>query len=74
LQKKLSWCKVIVKLLKWDVSLKNEGDEIMPIPDRPKIYHIVHIDRLRSIIKSKGLLCDAAIVKQQSVGTSYQLA
>lgn len=33
----------------------------MPIPDRPKIYHIVHVDRLPSIIAEGCLLCDAEI-------------
>lgn len=33
----------------------------MPTPLNPKIYHIVHVDRLPSIVKSKGILCDALI-------------
>lgn len=33
----------------------------MPIPARPKIYHIVHVDRLASIIQSGGLLCDVRV-------------
>ncbi len=36
----------------------------MPIPDRPKIYHIVHVDRLPSIIAEGFLLCDAEIVRR----------
>lgn len=30
----------------------------MPVPQRPAIYHIVHLDRLQSIIVEGGLLCD----------------
>ncbi len=31
----------------------------MLVPTEPKIYHIVHVDRLRSIIKDGYLWCDA---------------
>lgn len=41
----------------------------MTIPTRPKIYHIVHVDRLLSIIQSGGLLCDAEIAKHSGSGT-----
>lgn len=27
------------------------------VPAQPKIYHIVHVDRLASILASQGLLC-----------------
>ena len=40
----------------------------MPPPAAPKIYHIVHVDRLPSIIAEGGLLCDAEIVQRQAVG------
>ena len=30
----------------------------MAIPQNPKIYHIVHVDRLGGIIQAQGLLCD----------------
>ncbi|WP_241967827.1 DUF4433 domain-containing protein [Pseudidiomarina homiensis] len=33
----------------------------MSIPARPKIFHIVHVDRLPAIIASNGLLSDARI-------------
>lgn len=36
----------------------------MPPPAAPKIYHIVHVDRLPSIIAEGGLLCDAEIVRR----------
>ena len=42
----------------------------MPVPAHPKIYHIVHVDRLPSIIKDDGLLCDAEIARRDAVGTT----
>lgn len=40
----------------------------MTVPDSPKLYHIVHVDRLPSIIAEGGLLCDAEIVQRQAAG------
>lgn len=37
---------------------------MMPVPAAPKIYHIVHVDRLPSIIAESSLLCDAEIVRR----------
>ncbi len=42
----------------------------MPAPADPKIYHIVHVDRLPSIIADGGLLCDAEIAQREPVGTT----
>lgn len=42
----------------------------MAVPAHPKIYHIVHVDRLPSIIASGGLLCDAEIVRRDPPGTT----
>ena len=42
----------------------------MPAPVDPKIYHIVHVDRLPSIVAEVGLLCDAAIAERRPVGTT----
>ncbi len=42
----------------------------MPVPAQPKIYHIVHVDRLASILASNGLLCDAQIIAQNAAGTT----
>jgi ssDNA thymidine ADP-ribosyltransferase, DarT len=39
-------------------------------PRNPKIYHIVHVDRLTSIISEDGLLCDSKMVKRKSTGTT----
>ncbi|WP_158044051.1 type II toxin-antitoxin system toxin DNA ADP-ribosyl transferase DarT [Skermanella pratensis] len=37
----------------------------MPIPDRPKIYHIVHVDNLASIVADGCLWPDSVMVKRQ---------
>jgi hypothetical protein len=42
----------------------------MVVPVNPKIYHIVHIDRLASIIANGGLWCDARIVRGEAAGTT----
>ena len=42
----------------------------MPIPADPKIYHIVHVDRLPSIIADGWLWCDAEIVRRSPPGTT----
>ena len=46
----------------------------MPTPSNPKIYHIVHIDRLSSIITDRHLWCDAEINRRSSVGTTIGLS
>lgn len=47
----------------------------MTIPERPKLYHIVHIDRLPSIARSGALLCDAAMAKRAPpAGTTIGMA
>lgn len=40
----------------------------MPPPAAPKIYHIVHMDKLPSIIAEGGLLCDAEIARREAAG------
>ena len=42
----------------------------MPAPADPKIYHIVHVDRLPSVIADGGRLCDAEIAERRPVGTT----
>ena len=42
----------------------------MPAPVAPKIFHIVHVDRLPSIVVDGGLLCDADIAQRQPDGTT----
>lgn len=46
----------------------------MPVPPNPKIYHIVHVDRLASILGDTGLLSDAAMVGRQNAGTTIGMA
>ncbi len=40
------------------------------VPANPKIYHIVHMDRLASIIADGHLWCDAEIERRKPPGTS----
>lgn len=42
----------------------------MPSPTAPKIYHIVHVDKLSSIIADGCLWCDAVISGRQTAGTT----
>lgn len=42
----------------------------MTVPMQPKIYHIVHVDRLPSIIADGYLWCDAEVVRRTPAGTT----
>ena len=42
----------------------------MPAPADPKIYHIIHVDRLRSVVKARGLLSEAKIASRKPAGTT----
>lgn len=42
----------------------------MSVPEQPKIYHILHVDRLPSIIADEHLWCDAEIIKRTLPGTT----
>ena len=42
----------------------------MNVPEHPKIYHIVHANRLPSIINDKCLWCDAGIIQRRPPGTA----
>lgn len=42
----------------------------MTVPAQPKIYHIVHVDRLRSILADEHLWCDAEVVRRAPAGTA----
>lgn len=44
------------------------------VPVQPKIYHIVHCDRLPSILRSGGLLCDATMHSLTAQGTTIGMA
>lgn len=40
------------------------------VPTQPKIYHIVHVDKLPSIISDGCLWCDAEIAQRSPPGTT----
>ena len=40
------------------------------VPPHPKIYHIVHVDRLSSIIADGFLWCYAEVVRREPAGTT----
>lgn len=42
----------------------------MPAPADPSIYHIVHVDRLASIVADGCLWCDAEAAKRRASGTA----
>lgn len=42
----------------------------MPVPAIPKIYHIVHVDRLPSIVADGYLWCDTTIAQRGAPGTT----
>lgn len=44
------------------------------VPAQPKIYHIVHIDRLPAIIQSGGLLPDSAMSDAGDAGTTIGMS
>ena len=42
----------------------------MPAPRHPKVYHIVHVDRLPSIVSDGCFWCDAEVVRRLPPGTT----
>ena len=46
----------------------------MTVPLNPKIYHIVHVDRLASIVAEGHLLCDAAVIANAVGGTTIGMS
>ncbi|MDP6951913.1 MAG: DUF4433 domain-containing protein, partial [Alphaproteobacteria bacterium] len=46
----------------------------MTIPRAPKIYHIVHVDRLPSIVADNGLLCDAEVERRRPPGSTIRMS
>lgn len=44
------------------------------MPSQQKIYHIVHVDRLPSIIADGFLWCDAEVVRRAPVGTTIGMS
>lgn len=47
---------------------------VTPVPEKLKIYHIAHSDRLPSIIKDGRLWCDAVMANRQDKGTVIGLS
>lgn len=45
-----------------------------PVPDQPKIYHIVHVDRLASILADGCLWSDAVIAAQTRPGSTIGMS
>src|SRR5437868_3659013 len=46
----------------------------MPVPERPMIYHIMHFDRLASVIEAGALQCDAEIARRGAPGTTIGMS
>ena len=46
----------------------------MLVPTEPEIYHIVHVDRLASIIANGGLWCDAKMAQRKETGTTIGMS
>lgn len=46
----------------------------MSAPANPKIYHIVHVDRLASIVADGFLWSDGAMAQRQNVGTTIGMS
>lgn len=44
------------------------------VPPQPKIYHIVHLDRLPSIVVDGFLWCDAEVVRRAPAGTTIGMS
>ena len=42
----------------------------MSAPANPKIYHILHVDRLASVVADGGLLSDAQLARRDPGGTT----
>ena len=46
----------------------------MAVPAQPKVYHIVHVDRLPSIVTDGCLWCDAEIARRAPPGTTIGMS
>lgn len=46
----------------------------MPPPAEPKIYHILHLDRLRSVLDDGHLWCDARMAAREGAGTTIGMS
>jgi hypothetical protein len=57
-----------------DLGIERRSHLTMPVPARPKIYHIVHVDRLVSIVADSCLWSDALMVQRREVGTAIGMS
>ncbi|MBI5508268.1 MAG: DUF4433 domain-containing protein [Deltaproteobacteria bacterium] len=48
--------------------------EVEAAPSEPKVYHIVHLDRLASIVKDGHLWSDATMATRQNAGTTVGMS
>ncbi len=46
----------------------------MPPPSEPKLYHIIHVDRLASVVADGELWCDAEVQPRMSPGTTIGMS
>ena len=46
----------------------------MPPPREPKLYHIIHVDRLASVVADGELWCDAEVQQRMSPGTTIGMS
>ena len=46
----------------------------MPPPNDPKIYHIIHVDRLQSVVADGQLWCDEIIARRATSGTTIGMS
>lgn len=46
----------------------------MSAPDHPKIYHILHVDRLESVTAERRLWCDAEVQRRLPPGTTIGMS
>ncbi|MDA8003883.1 MAG: DUF4433 domain-containing protein, partial [Alphaproteobacteria bacterium] len=46
----------------------------MRVPDHPKIYHIIHVDRLSAVAGDGYLWCDAEMEKRPGTGTKIGMS
>lgn len=44
------------------------------VPKQPKVYHILHVDRLPSVLAAVGLWCDAEISRRELPGTTIGMS
>jgi hypothetical protein len=49
-------------------------DYIMAVPDQPKIYHILHVDRLASVVADGYLWSDGEVLRRHTGGTTIGMS